>query len=115
MKSESNTVPLDYEEIKVPGGFVDWRYEKKIVKEYRFPTVVRKGCGGIAPASATTAKRIVPKESKLAPRVRIANDGCSVLVGSFLTWRNWLRRPIGGLLSFACTQNQKNQSCEAPR
>jgi hypothetical protein len=32
---------LDYDEIKVPGGFVDWRYCRKIVKEYRFPTVVR--------------------------------------------------------------------------
>jgi hypothetical protein len=41
MKSEPNTVPADYEEIKVPGGFVDWRYDGKIVKEYRFPTFVR--------------------------------------------------------------------------
>jgi hypothetical protein len=32
---------LDYEEIKVPGGAVDWRYGKNIVKAYRFPTVVR--------------------------------------------------------------------------
>jgi hypothetical protein len=40
-KSEPKTVTLDYEEIKVPGWAVDWRYDKKIVKEYRFPTVVR--------------------------------------------------------------------------
>ena len=41
MKSEPKTVLLDYEEVKVPGGFVDWRFDGKIVKEYRFPTVVR--------------------------------------------------------------------------
>ena len=41
MKSQSKTDSLDYDEIKVPGGFVDWRYNRKIVKEYRFPTVVR--------------------------------------------------------------------------
>lgn len=41
MKSEPTTVLLDYEEINVPGGFVDWRFGRKIVKEYRFPTVVR--------------------------------------------------------------------------
>ena len=41
MKSEPKTVRLDYEEVKVPGGFVDWRFDGKIVKEYRFPTVVR--------------------------------------------------------------------------
>jgi len=40
-KSEPKTIPLDYEEIKVPGGSVDWRYHGKIVKEYRYPTVVR--------------------------------------------------------------------------
>jgi len=40
-KSEPKTIPLDYEEIKVPGGSVDWRYNGKIVKEYRYPTVVR--------------------------------------------------------------------------
>jgi hypothetical protein len=42
-KSEPKTVPVDhdYDEIKVPGGAVDWRFNKKIVKEYRFPTVVR--------------------------------------------------------------------------
>ena len=41
MKSQSKICSLDYDEIKVPGGFVDWRYCRKIVKEYRFPTVVR--------------------------------------------------------------------------
>jgi hypothetical protein len=41
MKAEPIGIPLDYEEIKVRGGFVDWRYDGKIVKEYRFPTVVR--------------------------------------------------------------------------
>jgi hypothetical protein len=41
MKAEPKGIPLDYEEIKVRGGFVDWRYDGKIVKEYRFPTVVR--------------------------------------------------------------------------
>ena len=40
-KSEPKTIPLDYEEIKVPGWSVDWRYHGKIVKEYRYPTVVR--------------------------------------------------------------------------
>ena len=40
-KSEPKTIPFDYEEIKVPGGSVDWRYHGKIVKEYRYPTVVR--------------------------------------------------------------------------
>ncbi len=40
MKSQSKICSLDYDEIKVPGGFVDWRYCRKIVKEYRFPTVV---------------------------------------------------------------------------
>ena len=40
-KSEPKTVPLEYEEIKVPGGAVDWRFKNKIVKRYRFPTVVR--------------------------------------------------------------------------
>ena len=34
------TIPADYEEIKVPGGFVDWRSDGKIVKKYRFPTFV---------------------------------------------------------------------------
>ena len=34
-------MPLEYEEIKVPGGAVDWRFKNKIVKRYRFPTVVR--------------------------------------------------------------------------
>jgi hypothetical protein len=41
MKSQSKICSSDYDEIKVPGGFVDWRYCRKIVKEYRFPTVVR--------------------------------------------------------------------------
>jgi len=41
MKSEPKTIPADYEEIKVPGGSVDWRFNGKIVKEYRYPTVVR--------------------------------------------------------------------------
>ena len=40
-KPEPNTVPSQYEEIKVPGGAVDWLENKQIVKEYRFPTVVR--------------------------------------------------------------------------
>ena len=40
-KSEPKTVPLEYEEIKVPGGAVDWRFRNKIVRKYRFPTVVR--------------------------------------------------------------------------
>ena len=40
-KTEHKTVPSEYEETIVPGGGVDWRANGKVVKQYRFPTVVR--------------------------------------------------------------------------
>ena len=40
-KTEHKTVPSQYEETNIPGGWVDWHVKGKIVKHYRCPTVVR--------------------------------------------------------------------------
>ena len=40
-KPEASTCSLECDEIKVPGGSVDWREKKKIIKKYRWPVVVR--------------------------------------------------------------------------
>ena len=40
-KKEHTTVHSQYEETNIPGGGVDWHVKGKIVKQYRYPTVVR--------------------------------------------------------------------------
>ncbi len=37
----TDTVPLNYSEIRVPGKSVPWRHGKKTTKAYQWPTVVR--------------------------------------------------------------------------
>ena len=138
-KSVPKIVSLDFEEIKVPGGFVDWHKNRKIVKEYCFPTVVRisrtkrKGYKSVHAAKDTPAHKmiglylgeIVKKSSVRDGRWCVAVEGRqdALCLDSKITkdwpWKRYLREgAVGGFFNSSrefrksIVTNHKGANCE---